>query len=193
MLELNLHDFLARSTENGPDQRAVIWVQGCSLGCLGCFNPATHDSGIRRQISVDELAEHVLAISDIEGVTISGGEPFLQADALAELARRLHRAGLGILVFSGFTYEQLSQSGNPAWEKLLAECDLLVAGPFIRERACLNALRGSSNQTLHYLSGRYCTRKEELEFPGSSVEILIDEHGRVRVTGFPHKVFGDLD
>ncbi len=186
---INLHDFLAHSTENGPGTRAVIWVQGCTLSCPGCFNPATHDTGVRQLVSVEELVAKILTIPDIEGVTISGGEPFLQAEALVEFARRMQDADLGVLVFSGFSYETLSQSEDPAWKALLAVCDLLVAGQFVQELACSTAMRGSSNQTLHYLSGRYRGRQKHLEQSFNSVEILIDENGQMLVTGFPGEGF----
>ena len=184
-MHINLHDFLPRSSENGPGTRAVIWVQGCPLGCPGCFNLATHDTSPRQLIPVEELVTKVLAIPDIEGVTVSGGEPFLQADALAEFARSIQDADLGVVIFSGFSYPQLSQSDDPAWKALLAHCDLLIAGPFVRELTCSMALRGSSNQTLHHLSERYRDQQQHLEYSGSSVEILIDENGQMLVTGFP--------
>ncbi len=182
---INLHDFLERSTENGPGTRAVIWVQGCTLQCPGCFNPTTHDMGIHRLVAVEELAERIFALSDIEGVTISGGEPFLQAEALAELGTLMHRNNLGVIVFSGFRYDHLAQANKADWNALLAVTDLLSAGPFIRNLACTLALRGSSNQKLHFLSGRYTVFRDELEKESNSVEVLIDESGQVIVTGFP--------
>ena len=192
-MKINLHDFLPRSTENGPGTRAVIWVQGCTLSCPGCFNPATHDRRVRRLIAVEELAAKVLEIPGIEGVTISGGEPFLQAKALAEFGRKMQDADRGVLIFSGFAYEALSQSGNPDWEALLTVCDLLIAGPFVQELACSLALRGSSNQTLQYLSKRYRSLRSQLEQSTNSVEILIEENGQLLVTGFPGKDFGSLE
>lgn len=182
---INLHSFLERSTENGPQTRAVLWVQGCMLACPGCFNPATHNMAPRTLVAVEELAETVSQISGIEGLTISGGEPFLQAGALAELARLLRRQQLGIVVFSGFTYAQLIHANNPGWDALLACTDLLIAGPFIQELACQLPLRGSSNQTLHVLTDRYNSFRESLEAGANSVEVLIDPSGQVVITGFP--------
>lgn len=182
---INLHDFLERSTENGPGTRAVIWVQGCTLHCPGCFNPATHDMGIRQLLPVEELAQRIFTISGIEGITISGGEPFLQAAPLTELGMLMQQHNLGVIVFSGFTYKQLTQAHKPEWNALLSVTDLLIAGPFIQDLACELALRGSSNQTLHFLSERYTGFREELEREGNSVEVLIDESGQVIVTGFP--------
>lgn len=184
-MDINLHDFLERSTENGPGTRAVIWVQGCTLNCPGCFNPETHDMGIRTLVSVDDLADRIFAISGIEGITISGGEPFLQAAPLAELGRLMQQRNLGIVVFSGLTYEQLTQANKPDWNALLAVTDLLIAEPFILELACDLALRGSSNQTLHYFSDRYKALQERLDHDSNSVEVFIDESGQVIMTGFP--------
>jgi anaerobic ribonucleoside-triphosphate reductase activating protein len=188
-MHINLHKFLAHSTENGPGLRAVVWVQGCTLNCPGCFNPDTHDVTARQRISVTALAQKILTIPDIEGLTISGGEPFLQAAALAELCQRLHEADLGIVVFSGFPYAELIQSHKADWKHLLAVTDLLIAGPFIKEQACDLALRGSSNQTLHYLSARYRAYQTLFERTSNSVEIHIDETGQVLLTGFPTQEF----
>lgn len=185
MTTINLHNFIARSTENGPGVRAVIWVQGCSLHCPGCFNPDTHDQTIRQLVSVEALAERILSVSEIEGITISGGEPFLQAAALAELCRGLHERNLGIVVFSGFTFEQLTQTDNTNWKALLGLTDLLIAGPFVQELRCALALRGSQNQTLHFLSERYLALKTRLEHDSNSVELFIDASGHITVTGFP--------
>jgi anaerobic ribonucleoside-triphosphate reductase activating protein len=182
---INLHSFLARSTENGPETRAVIWVQGCTLQCPGCFNPDTHDLGVRTLVSVEELADRILAIAGIEGITISGGEPFLQADALAALGSILQRQNLGIIVFSGFTLEQITQRNDPEWNALVAVTDLLVDGPFIQSLTCNLPLRGSSNQQLHYLSERYKPYQESLTTGTSGVEVFIDPSGQVVVTGFP--------
>jgi anaerobic ribonucleoside-triphosphate reductase activating protein len=182
---INLHSFLERSTENGPGTRAVIWVQGCNLKCSGCFNPDTHDMGIRTLISVEDLGEKILGISGIEGITISGGEPFLQADALAALGDLIKSQNLGIVVFTGFTFEQINQRNNAGWNALLELTDLLIAGPFIPSLACNLPLRGSSNQTLHYFSDRYKRFQESLHNGTSGVEIFIDDSGQVIVTGFP--------
>lgn len=183
---INLHHFLARSMENGPGVRAVIWVQGCTLHCPGCFNPDTHDLSPRTVVAVHELAQQILHISDIEGITISGGEPFLQAKPLAELCQIIcQKKHLGVIVFSGFTFEQITQMQNPDCEALLAAIDLLIAGPFIPSLACHHSLRGSSNQTFHYLSERYLAFREAIETGSAGVEIIIDAAGTILMTGFP--------
>lgn len=184
-MTINLHDFLERSTENGPGTRAVIWVQGCTLHCPGCFNPDTHCLEPRHLVSVEELAARILAISGIEGITVSGGEPFLQAAPLAQLGSLMHKYDLGLVVFSGFTFEQLTQAHKDDWNALLAVTDLLIAGPFMQKFVCNLALRGSCNQTLHFLSERYLPLKSQLEADSNGVELLIDASGRIKMTGFP--------
>ena len=182
---LNLHAFLEASTENGPGTRAVLWVQGCTLACPGCFNPDTHDMAVRQLIAEKDLAEHILALPNIEGITISGGEPFLQAVPLAELCRIMRQHNRGVVVFSGFTYTQLIQANRPDWNALLAVTDLLIAGPFIQAEMGDLALRGSRNQTLHFLSKRYADYRSQYDNGTNSVEIIIDQSGQITMTGFP--------
>src|SRR5437868_145303 len=87
---LRLHEFLPESRANGPGVRAVVWVQGCSLGCPGCFNPETHPASGGRMASVDDLLREIAGLGDaIEGVTLSGGEPLQQRGAVVALLRRL--------------------------------------------------------------------------------------------------------
>lgn len=186
---LNLHSFLPRSTENGPGARAVIWVQGCTLDCPGCFNPATHDLAPRRLLSVQDLIQRIAEIDGIEGLTISGGEPFLQAGALAELGGWARAQNLGVIVFTGFTFEHLQRQPKPDWTALLAWTDLLIAGPFMQTLATHSGLRGSSNQTLHFLTDRYAHLRESLETGASGVEVLIKPSGEIILTGFPDQDF----
>ena len=82
-----MHHFLAGSRANGPGRRAVIWVQGCSLGCSGCYNPATHDTKSGEWIEVANLLGRIKALNqEIEGITLSGGEPLQQWSAVDELS-----------------------------------------------------------------------------------------------------------
>ncbi len=111
MLALNLHAFAAQSRANGPGVRAVVWFQGCTLGCKGCFNPQTHWTGAGKWQSVDAMADTIVDLAPgIEGVTISGGEPFQQSAALCRLLGLIRRrSSLSVLVFSGYRH------GEGAW------------------------------------------------------------------------------
>lgn len=177
---VNVAAWVAKSAANGPGERFVLWVQGCPLACPGCWNPDTWDFSPRRPMSVDELEAEIAASPDIEGLTFSGGEPFAQAAALTELARRARRRGLSVLVFTGYELAELRSSAARA---LLAEIDVLVSGRFVlAERDVHLALRGSRNQKLHFLTGRY---RETDIMTENKIELHLERDGRILLTGFP--------
>jgi anaerobic ribonucleoside-triphosphate reductase activating protein len=177
---LNIARVLPRSAVNGPGERFVIWVQGCSLRCRGCWNPDTWSPRPRNLVRVAELAESVLAAAGIEGMTLTGGEPFEQAAPLAPLAASLRATGLSIMVFTGYDLEELT---SPAQRALLAQCDVIVAGRYRQEERSIGAAwRGSSNQTVHFLTDRY---DRSCLDDGVSCEVHIAANGSVTVTGFP--------
>lgn len=138
------------SITDGPGVRFVVFTQGCPHHCPGCHNPETHAlTGRGVSMSVDELFAKFEADELLSGITFSGGEPFLHARPLAELARRVHKLGKNVMVYTGYVYEQLCDAHNPDWDALLAETDTLVDGPYIEELRSLDLLfRGSSNQRI---------------------------------------------
>lgn len=178
---ISLHAVLPRTRANGPGVRVAVWFQGCSLGCAGCFNPATHASGGRAQTPVGEIVDRIVAEADaIEGVTISGGEPFEQPAGLLALVGELRRRAprLSILVFSGFTRAEIDR--QPLGPAILAGIDVLIDGRFVERRPLGRGLRGSSNQRVHLLTGRYSAADIEAT-PVS--EIVIGPDGSATVTG----------
>ncbi len=182
MQTLSIAGLIPRSRANGPGLRAVLWMQGCSIGCPGCFNPATHREG-GRQASVDALSTELLEVPGLEAITLSGGEPFEQATGLAELLRRLKaaRPALSTLAFTGFTLERLRSAGAPAGaEALLAELDLLVDGPYLVKRASQRPWRASANQRLWVLG-----RLPALDGAGTGAELHVLGDGQVVMSGFP--------
>lgn len=183
MTLLNLHDFVPRSCANGPGERAVVWVQGCPRKCSGCFNPDTQAVVTRELVSVDELESRILAQEGINGVTFSGGEPFEQAEQLAELAKRLRESGMTVVCYTGYTLEQLRAGNRDDWNVLLEQVDLLIDGPFIESERCHEPYRGSKNQKLLYLSGRI--RPENTEEAHQTAELTLSLDGSLTATGFP--------
>ena len=136
----------------GPYRRFVIWVHGCCFACEGCLAENTKN-GAYTEMSVKDLAQEIL-MSDTEGITISGGEPFLQAEALFELITLLKSVrDTGVIIYSGFTLEELQE--NDENKNLLRVTDILIDGRYIKELDDGRAYIGSSNQRLHYLSDRY--------------------------------------
>jgi anaerobic ribonucleoside-triphosphate reductase activating protein len=182
---LNCAGFLPRSSVNGPGVRAVLWVQGCPIHCEGCFNPQFWDFSRADYIPVSSLAERILSVSKIDGVTFSGGEPFAQAHALALLGETLHHHGLSIVTYTGYTYAQVIAGDNPSWQHLLAETDLLIAGPYVPALSCARPYIGSANQEVIRLSDRISPVPDMPEEESAEVEFTIDPEGTLTATGFP--------
>jgi anaerobic ribonucleoside-triphosphate reductase activating protein len=180
---LNLAAWQDRSVVNGPGERFVLWVQGCRRHCSGCINPEFIPEVQRHLVPVERMAERILAVTGIEGVTYSGGEPFLQAAALAVLSARLQAHGLGVLCYSGFTLEELRQHPDPGVAALLGRLDLLIHGPFVQSRAAPLRWRGSDNQQLHFLSPRYAALAQPPAASAAQVELVLDARG-LTATGF---------
>lgn len=180
---LKLHAIERRSRANGPGVRFALWVQGCSLGCPGCFNPETHAPGgpTLRVVDAGQLAREIAAEGDaIEGVTVSGGEPFEQPEGLLALVRALRRDAprLSIAVFSGYARREIERT--PLGPAILAELDILVDGRYVERRRVARGLRGSANQVVHILSDR--VRAEEVEATPAA-EVTIGPDGTVRFSG----------
>ena len=179
---LNVAAICPRSKVNGPGRRSVVWVQGCSKRCPGCFNPQTHTHRIVRLVDPDQLGRDLLTLPDTDGLTFSGGEPFEQAAAAAVLAGWFHRAGRSVMVFTGHTLEDLRRSEVPAVHEFLSQIDLLVAGPFVRElKTDGRGWLASSNQQLHYLTDRL---KGPVAVDDPVIEMVCDGES-LAFTGFP--------
>ncbi len=182
-MRLNLARTLPRSAANGPGERFVVWVQGCPLACHGCWNPDTWLFTRREVREVADLVNEVLGTPGIEGVTFTGGEPFAQARALAQVGRAVRAAGLSVFVFSGYDLGELTKDAH---RSLLAVTDVLVAGRYAdAERIEGLPWRGSSSQRLHFLTNRY---SEEDAVQAAAIEVHVRADGSLLLTGFPTAV-----
>lgn len=156
MTEIWVHHLAYPVTALGPGERLALWVSGCSLQCPGCITPHlwARDAGTRKGTSA--VASRLLAIDrPLDGLTITGGEPFEQAAALAALidAVRPGRPHWSVIVYSGYRLAALRRMGaDPA--ALLARTDVLIDGAFRQDRPSRHPLTGSGNQCVHYLSAR---------------------------------------
>ncbi len=186
---INLHAYEPRSRANGPGVRAVIWVQGCTLACPGCFNPTSHPATVgdappredgRGRWLIRDLAERIRSEGDaIEGLSISGGEPLEQAAALLALVEAVRRqTKLSVLLFSGHTREAIESL--PLGPEILACVDVLIDGRYVARERLAEGLRGSSNQRIHLLTPRYTREMVERVPPA---EISISKNGELMVTG----------
>jgi anaerobic ribonucleoside-triphosphate reductase activating protein len=158
-LSININRLHFPVSSLGFGQRLAIWVQGCSLHCPGCISRDTwqHGSG---SIQINQLLENLERwLEQADGLTVSGGEPFEQPDALLHLLRWWkHRHAGDILVFSGFPWERL-QKRHAA---LLELIDVLISDPYEAAAGHELPLRGSDNQRMHKLSALGRSRYEQL-------------------------------
>ncbi len=150
-MRIRLAGIVKESVVDGPGIRMVIFVQGCPHGCIGCHNPGSHDPAGGYESTTEEL---IAALPDgklVSGLTLSGGEPFLQAEALAEIAAAAKIKGLSVMTYTGYRFELLLEIGEnkPAVLALLQQTDILVDGPYEQEKRDLGLpFRGSANQRL---------------------------------------------
>ena len=146
---IRLFGVVTDSIVDGMGYRAAIFAQGCPHACAGCHNPQSHDPNGGTEWTLDEVEKKFTGNPLQDGITLSGGEPFGQAVACAELARRAHQKGLNVWTFSGYTYEELLCTGktDAAVKALLDETDVLVDGRFMMAERSLDLLYcGSRNQ-----------------------------------------------
>lgn len=169
------------SKVNGPGNRFVLWTQGCSKGCLECFNPETWSKNIFKELLPKQIFELVKNF-EVDGVTISGGDPLEQEDELLELLMLLSsiRLSKGVILFSGFTRAEISS--NIIREKCLQYIDVLIDGRYEKNLKVDFSLKGSSNQEFYLFSDKISI--SELYFD-HEIEISSLE-GNIMMTGFPN-------
>jgi len=169
------------SKVNGPGNRFVLWTQGCSKGCSECFNPETWSTNVYKELSPTQIFE-LIKNFEVDGVTISGGDPLEQEDELLELLMLISTIRLrkGVILFSGFTRAEISR--DPIREECLRYVDVLIDGRYEKNLKIDFSLRGSSNQTFYFFSDKILS--SELLFD-QEVEISSFEDS-VIITGFPN-------
>ncbi|MBE2248857.1 MAG: radical SAM protein [Myxococcus sp.] len=171
----------------GPGVRFAVWVQGCTLRCPGCCNPEmfVHGKGAF-EVEPAALAAEVLATPAVEGLSILGGEPFEQAAEVAALARLVKAGGKTVMVYSGYTLEELQQRAQqePGVQALLEAADLLLDGRY-DETKPETARRwvGSTNQTLHFFTDAYQPNDQRF-WTANTVELRL-ENGQLTINGWP--------
>ncbi len=156
MTLLNLAEICPSTRTLGPGQRFAIWVQGCCFNCRGCVSPEWIPQKQATEIDSQHLANYILSIPGTEGLTVSGGEPMLQAAALSELFNNLRQQqDISIICFTGFTLTQLQAQNNPEIDQILTLIDVLIDGQYLPEFNDNQGWRGSSNQVVHFLTSRH--------------------------------------
>lgn len=153
MIVLNMDSIrLARTLQtdsivDGKGLRCVLWTQGCLHNCLGCHNPQTHALDGGEEYSIDEVISWIMRYPYHDGITLTGGEPFLQVDALCQILDEIASLNYNVWCYTGYLFEQLLEDSSK--RKLLEKIDVLVDGPFVlSKRSLAIAFRGSTNQRL---------------------------------------------
>ncbi len=163
-MKLRIAGTVNDSIVDGPGIRFTIFTQGCPHNCPGCHNPQTHafDGGV--ETDTDELLEKIKSNPLLDGVTFSGGDPFCQAEPLAELGRQIKALGLNIVTYTGYDFEELYAHRNThGWGSLLEVTDILIDGKYVQELHSWEIkFRGSTNQ-------RYIDCQESLK-AGRAIE-----------------------
>lgn len=148
-MDIRLHGVARESITDGPGFRYAVFTQGCPHQCDGCHNPASHsftDGVIAR---TEDLIAEILANPLLDGVTLSGGEPFMQAEECAQIAWAARQAGLHVMTFTGYTFDELLEQANQrrGWLDLLSQTDILIDGRYEKALRSLDLrFRGSRNQ-----------------------------------------------
>lgn len=168
----------------GPGFRSVVWVQGCHLNCPGCIAKDWIPFQVARLIEPFELARELVKNPAITGVTISGGEPMLQAKGLVLLVDGLRKQReINILVYTGYELEKLKNSPpNPYVPELLDKIDALIDGPYNLKLNDNKGLRGSSNQRLFFFTSRLDQFK--IEDTPRNIEVNVKD-GHLFIIGVP--------
>lgn len=179
-MNVRVHATEPRSRANGPGARFVVWMQGCSLGCPGCFNPSTHEASGGREVSVGDLAREMARakVSGSEGLSLSGGEPLQQPEGTLALLDAARALGMSTLAFSGYTIDEIR--ALPLGNDVLARLDVLIDGRYVSTERLATGLRGSANQRIQLLTDRYSLADVEAT---PVAEIRISASGEVILTG----------
>ncbi len=156
MTKLRMSHIAYPVTALGPGRRLALWVAGCSLRCRHCITPELLDPQSGQSLAVENVAKRILRLPlSLDGITLTGGEPFDQALALAELLAivKHQRPIWNVLIFSGYPLNVLENRDQPT-QHLLQYTDILIAGPYVDTLPAPHPLAASSNQEIHYLSPR---------------------------------------
>ncbi|MBE1484383.1 4Fe-4S single cluster domain-containing protein [Plantactinospora soyae] len=174
----------------GPGRRSVLWVQGCPFRCAGCIAEEWIPQHEADRITPARAAELLTTDPRIDGVTFSGGEPMLQAAALAEVITLIRRdRELSLICFTGYRLEQLrDRPPNDGVPALLAEVDVLIDGLYVAARNDGRGLRGSTNQRIHHLTGRLSDSDYDYE-NRERVSELQQVDGELLLVGVPDPLF----
>lgn len=176
----------------GPGKRFVIWFQGCRKRCHNCINPDGQAEQGGSLVSVEYLFSEIVKTKGIQGITISGGEPFLQFEALRELIDRIRRdTRLDIMLYSGYTLEELKrQLGDTTLQTFLQKIDIFIDGEYIEQLDTGSIYRGSDNQNIYFFTDKYRSFARQIyEAKNREIEFDVRTDAETYMIGIPPKNF----
>jgi anaerobic ribonucleoside-triphosphate reductase activating protein len=149
--QIKIAGIIKESIVDGPGIRLVVFTQGCVHNCIGCHNPETHSFSGGYYMEIDDIVNMVRKNPLLDGITLSGGDPFLQGKQCAILANRVKDMGLNVITYTGYTFEEIMEEAeiNPSWKELFYATDILIDGKFEADKkSLLLKFRGSKNQRI---------------------------------------------
>ena len=176
----------------GPGQRYALWLQGCKKRCPHCIFPAGQSLDCGGEwVAEEKIFNEIKNVPEVTGVTISGGEPFLQAAALAKLIKFLRDdTNLDVMIFTGYTLLELKNRHDSATDFILSNTDILIDGEYREELNTNSIYRGSDNQVIHFLTPKYLPFKNLIEkTKNRSVEFVCRKDNELFMIGIPPKNF----
>jgi len=181
---MNIAHIEKQSFIYGPGCRFVIWTQGCSIRCKGCWNQSMWNFTTKQDFAVSELFDQIIEMGKkIEGVTLLGGEPLDQYEETLTLLQLCAQAGFSTMLFTGYELQEVTQKGMSDIQKYL---DIFITGRYEEAtRTLQHQWIGSTNQEIHFLSDRHADYKIK---NGNYVEVSIEEDGSLTVLGFPNAI-----
>lgn len=187
-MKVKIHNIILHTKVLGPETRTAIWFQGCNKNCKGCMSQSTRNINGGKTVDVDKLCESFLKLDDIEGITLSGGEVFLQIDALHELLKIVRaQSDLGVIIYTGFYIDELRKMDNPKVNEILDSlADIIIDGPYIEELNDGKSLKGSSNQNVNFITDRYTKYSDIYDAESRNAELYVNEKDLFFV-GIPDK------
>ena len=175
---INIHRYEIVENEHlyGPGKRLLLFTQGCSLRCKGCTNQHLWEFGKGIDVTIEEILNQC---NDLDGITLHGGEPLDQANALAELIKNLKRQGKTVILFTGYTFKELNKVQKQVW----LSSDMVISGRYEEQKRNIYLqFRGSTNQKVFTHKGKYKAYKVK---DGQTVAILsFNERGEMQSRGF---------
>lgn len=167
----------------GPGKRIGLWLTGCQNRCIGCISPELQNYDPEREITINNIMKMISSISEAaDGFTISGGEPFYYPEKLYSLVKSLMGINDDILIYTGYTLEELKEKNDRNIDQTLNSCAAIIDGKYIRELNNGKGLRGSSNQHCHIF--KHHSKYRDIEIKENNLQTLFYD-GKILTIGIP--------